>query len=80
MKKTKAAVSSTVRRLVGCVLRRFGYLKCDYGFSCGRHWVEIDGRTVAQTSGDDCWMRDEDVHRLGYVCMDRGKHWDVPNK
>lgn len=36
-------------------------LKVDYGFSCGRHWISIGGKVIAQTSGDDVWMRDEDV-------------------
>ena len=60
------------------VLRRFGYLKVDYGCACGRHWVSIDGHTIAQASGEDVPMRDEDVHRLGYVIMDHGKYWDKP--
>jgi hypothetical protein len=33
----------------------------DYGFSCGRHWIKINGKVIAQTPGDDVWMRDEDV-------------------
>lgn len=67
-----------IGRLVRRVLRSFGYFKIDYGFSCGRHWIEIDGYTVAQFSGVDCWLRDEDVHRFGYVCLDRGKYWEAP--
>ena len=62
------------------ILRKHGYLKCDYGFACGRHWVAIDGKVIAQTQGDDCWLRDEDVHRLGYVCLDKGKHWVKPEE
>jgi hypothetical protein len=45
-------------------LKLFGYYKIDYGFSCGRHWIEIDGKVVAQTPGDDVWLRDEDVAAL----------------
>ena len=36
-------------------------VKIDYGFSCGRHWIKIDGKMIAQTPGDDVWMKDEDV-------------------
>lgn len=39
----------------------------DYGFSCGRAWVEIDGKVIAQTTGDDFYMRNEDVQRLQEV-------------
>jgi hypothetical protein len=62
------------------ILKRFGYLKVDYGFSCGRHWIEIDGNVIAQSSGDDVWMRDEDIHRLGYTVLDKGKYWSDPGK
>ena len=65
-------------RLISATLRRFGYYKCDYGFACGRHWIKIDGKTICQTSGD-VWLRDEDVQRIGYVCLDRGRHWDDPS-
>jgi hypothetical protein len=60
------------------LLRLFGYYKIDYGYACGRHWIEIDGKVIAQTSGDDVWLRDEDVHRLGYVVLDKGKHRTKP--
>ena len=75
----RSGMRHTLGRLVRRVLRRFGYLKVDYGFACGRHWVEIDGKVIAQTSGDDVWLRDEDVHRLGYAIIDHGKHWSSPN-
>lgn len=61
------------------LLRFFGYYRIDYGFSCGRHWMTINGKTIAQTAGDAVWMRDEDVHRLGYAVLDHGKHWTAPN-
>jgi hypothetical protein len=25
------------------LLRQFGFLKVDWGFACGRHWICIDG-------------------------------------
>ena len=62
------------------LLRKFGYLKVNYGFACGRHWVEIDGHVIAQASGEDVPMRDEDVHRLGYVIIDHGEFWDKPEE
>ena len=61
-------------------LRQLGYLKVDYGFSCGRHWISIDAKIIAQTSGNDVWMRDADVHRLGYAVIDHGKHWVKPTQ
>ena len=75
----RSGMRHTLGRLVRRFLRRFGYLKVDYGCACGRHWVEIDGKVIAQSSGDDVWMRDEDVHRLGYAIIDHGKHWGAPN-
>ncbi len=33
----------------------------EHGFSCGRHWIRINGVMIAQTQGDDVWMRDADV-------------------
>ena len=73
-KGKRQIIGSLVQRF----LRRYGYLKVDYGFSCGRHWLEIDGKMIAQTSGDDVWLRDEDIHRLGYAIIDHGKYWTDP--
>ncbi len=36
-------------------------LDVQYGFSCGRHWIKIGDKVIAQTPGDDVWMRDADV-------------------
>lgn len=47
--------------MIRALLRRFGYYKINYGFACGRHWLEIDGKIIAQTDGDDVYMRDADV-------------------
>jgi hypothetical protein len=51
------------------LLRKLGYLKVDYGFACGRHWIEIDGKTIAQTPGDDFWLRDEDIRNLAVAVI-----------
>ena len=56
------------------ILRWFGYVSIDYGFSCGRHWVEIDGKMIAQTPGNDFWMRDEDIRRLAIAVIE-GCRW-----
>lgn len=50
--------------MISAILRLLGYVRIDYGFSCGRYWVEIDGKIIAQTAGDDLWMADGDVRRL----------------
>lgn len=47
------------------ILRRFGYIKTDFGFTCGRHYLIVDGKTIAQTPGDDIWMKDGDIRDLG---------------
>ena len=60
--------------MIRALLCLFGFYHIDYGFACGRHWMSIDGKIIAQTKGDDCWMRDEDVHRL-ITCVDKSKHW-----
>jgi len=67
-----------MRKLIDAILRRCGYYRCDYGFSCGRHWVRIDGRVIAQSNADEVWMPDRFVHALGYVCFDRGRRWEEP--
>lgn len=50
----------------------------DYGFATGRHWMSIDGKMIYQGPGADVWMRDEDIHRLVYHTIDKGKHWTMP--
>jgi hypothetical protein len=61
------------------ILRRLGYLKVDYGFSCGRHYIIIDGKTIAQTTGDDVQMFDEDVCTLGRAVIPGcTEHWGKP--
>lgn len=64
--------------MISWLLRKFGYHHIDYGFSCGRHWMSIDGKTIAQTSGDSVWLRDEDVHQLVYHTVDGGRYFSNP--
>lgn len=47
------------------ILKWFGYYQIDYGSSCGRHFLEIDGKIIAQTSGDDAYIIDE--HAKGII-------------
>jgi hypothetical protein len=63
--------------MIARLLKYFSYYKIDYGFTCGRHWIMIDGKGIAQTPGDAVWLRDEDVHRLGYIVID-GCCWGEP--
>jgi hypothetical protein len=60
------------------ILKYFGYYKVDYGVFAGRRWLSIDGKTIAQTSGD-IWLRDEDIHRIVYETIDNGEHWSEPS-
>lgn len=60
------------------ILKRFGYLKVDYGFSCGRHWIKIDDKIICQANCD-VYLKDEDVHRIGYFILDNGKYWRQPD-
>jgi len=39
-------------------------VKVDWGFACGRAWIEIDGKTICQTVGDDMYMTDDKVREL----------------
>jgi hypothetical protein len=64
--------------MIRWLLRKLGYYRIDYGVSCGRHWMSIDGKVVAQTSGDHVWLRDEDVHQLVYHTVDRGRYFSNP--
>lgn len=65
--------------MVRQILKWFGYYKVDYGYSCGRHWIEIDGITISQTHGfNNIWMSDSDVHRIGYLVFDKGESWTKP--
>ncbi len=65
--------------MIRWLLRKFGYFRIDYGFSCGRHWMSIDGKVIAQTAGDHVYLRDEDVHRLVYTAIDGGRYWSRPD-
>lgn len=59
----------------------FNYLRVDYGFSCGRHWIDIDGKVIAQTPGDDFYLPDEKIAQLGLkVIPGCEKHWIDPDK
>ena len=54
-------------------------LEVDYGFSCGRHWIKINGKVIAQTPGDDVWLRDEDIVKLGRAVIPGcAEHWQHP--
>lgn len=55
--------------MIRSLLRWLGYVSIDYGFSCGRHWIQIDGKTIAQTHGDDYWMPDEEIRRLAQAVV-----------
>ena len=71
-------LKDNMKKILQNILRHFGYLKVDYGFACGRHWISIDDKIIAQTPKDDVWLKDEDVHRMGYIICDKGKHWTKP--
>jgi hypothetical protein len=45
-------------------------VEIDYGLSCGRNWITIDGKELSQTGGADIYMRDEDVAKLIKVLCD----------
>ena len=68
-----------MKAIVRRFLRRYGYVKCDYGFACGRHWIEIDGHLVAQTGDAEAFAPDDVVHRIGWACLDLGAHWSKPD-
>lgn len=46
------------------IFKWFGFYKISWGFTCGRHWMEIDGKVIAQTPGNDMWMRDLEIELL----------------
>lgn len=50
-------------------------VKIDHGFSCGRHWISINGVMIAQTQGNDVWMRDADVCDLARAIIS-GCTWE----
>jgi hypothetical protein len=39
-------------------------VEIDYGFSCGRNWITIDGKELSQTGGAAIYMKDEDVAKI----------------
>ena len=55
--------------------KRKQMVEIDYGFSCGRHWIRIGDIMIAQTQGDDVWMRDEDVCDLARAIVP-GCDWE----
>ena len=50
-------------------LKKLGYYKIKWGLSCGRNWIEIDGKVICQTQGDDVYLRDEDVSEIIKVVL-----------
>lgn len=64
-------------KLLRWILRRFGFVHIDYGAACGRHWVSIDGKVLAQTPGDRVPLRDGDVVRIARACIP-GCIWGPP--
>lgn len=62
------------------LLKQFGYYKFDYGFACGRHWLQIDGKVVAQTEGDDVYLRDGDIVRLVQGTIDASEWGDLNDR
>jgi hypothetical protein len=67
-----------VALILGVVLGRVGYIRASYGFATGRHWIILDGKMIYQGVNADVRMRDQDVHKLGYCVLDKGKHWTDP--
>jgi hypothetical protein len=45
-------------------------VEINYGLSCGRNWIEIDGKMIYQADGADLYMKDEDVAKLIKVLCD----------
>ena len=39
-------------------------VEIDYGLSCGRNWITINGVDIYQAGGADIYMKDEDVAKL----------------
>lgn len=62
-----------MKKMIIRMLRRLGYVKFEYGFACGRHWMEIDGRMFAQ-SDDDVRVPDEFVERICHAVANGGGH------
>ena len=50
-------------------------VKMDYGLSCGRNWVTINGKEISQTGGADIYMKDEDVAKIIKTVCD--PEWEV---
>jgi hypothetical protein len=46
------------------LLAIFGYHKVKWGYTCGRHWVEIDGFLILDSTVGHAWMRDDHVNLL----------------
>lgn len=51
----------------------------DYGFSCGRHWISINDKVIAQTPGDDFCMPDEEIRKLAIAVIPNCV-WKTTNK
>lgn len=51
-------------------LRKFGYVRIDYGVACGRRWISVDDKKVYQGEGADLYMNDNQVRMLGHALFD----------
>ncbi len=49
--------------------------KIEYGLSCGRNWITINGVEISQTSGAPIYMKDEDVAKIIKKVCD--PEWEV---
>ena len=64
MTEVKRALESMGLKVMHAKGKGGGFYKIDYGFSCGRHWVTIDGKTVVQSDGADVYLPDEQIVKL----------------
>lgn len=51
------------------ILRFFGYLKVEYGFTSGGKWITIDGKTISSSGGSDVTMLEADIEVLGRALL-----------
>lgn len=55
------------RGMISKLLSWFGYYPMSYGAACGRSWIQINGKVICQSAGDDFYLPDATINNLARV-------------
>jgi hypothetical protein len=70
-------MSEFINQFIRGFLRKLGYVRFEHWEENGKHCLRIDGKLIAQSSESDVWMKDEEIHRMGWALLDECE-WEDP--